>query len=170
MAVRIEERDSVKAQMSSQRGFGYVKNWSDSYGSGVRVASTRPTNFSETNSFSPHNLSVASDLRSKEEIKAGMMSTSKMIPRKYTDAEIERRRELGLCFKCDERFKPGHRCKKKQLQILILSEGEEGSEQSEEQEELRRSCDEEIAKEEDNDEGKLMTLSLNALSDRKSVV
>ena len=91
--VRIEERDSVKAQMNSQRGFGYVKNWSDSYGSGVRVAQSKSTSFSETNSFSPHNLSVATDLRSKEEAKGGMMSTNKMIPKKYTDAEIERRRE-----------------------------------------------------------------------------
>ena len=48
-------------------------------------------------------------------------AASQTIPRKYTDAEIERRRELGLCFKCDEKFRPGHRCKK-QLQVLILFE------------------------------------------------
>ena len=138
MAVRIEERDSVKLQLSSQKGFGTVKNWSDSYGSGIRVAPSRSVTFGETNVLNPINHNVMSDLKARDETKGSTFANNKLIPRKYTDAEIERRRELGLCFKCDERFKPGHRCKRKQLQVLILSEGDEDKENMLEAEESRR--------------------------------
>lgn len=32
--------------------------------------------------------------------------------KKLLPMELKERREKGLCFNCDERFKPGHRCKK----------------------------------------------------------
>lgn len=28
---------------------------------------------------------------------------------------------MGLCFKCDEKFSPGHRCKLRQLQVLLIT-------------------------------------------------
>jgi hypothetical protein len=31
---------------------------------------------------------------------------------------MQRHREKGLCFSCNERFTPGHRCAAKQLMIL----------------------------------------------------
>ncbi|XP_068634605.1 uncharacterized protein [Aristolochia californica] len=45
--------------------------------------------------------------------------------RKLTEAEIQYRRERGLCYSCDEKFSAGHRCKKKDLQVMILQELEE---------------------------------------------
>jgi hypothetical protein len=38
--------------------------------------------------------------------------------RTLTESEMKDRRERGLCFNCDEKFRPGHRCKK-----LFLIEG-----------------------------------------------
>ncbi|XP_078447009.1 uncharacterized protein LOC144715877 [Wolffia australiana] len=38
-----------------------------------------------------------------------------------TGEEFQKRREKGLCYNCNEKFGPGHRCKKT-LQILIVSE------------------------------------------------
>lgn len=36
------------------------------------------------------------------------------------------RREKGLCYNCDERFGPGHRCKKQEIFLLeIMDEMEE---------------------------------------------
>ena len=87
----------------------------NSYGSGIRVSPSRSVTFGEANVLSPLSTNVLPDLKTGEEPKGNSLATNKMIPRKYTDAEIERRRELGLCFKCDERFKPGHRCMRKQL-------------------------------------------------------
>ena len=38
---------------------------------------------------------------------------------------MQRRRAQGLCFSCDEKFTPGHRCRKSQL-LLLENEEEDG--------------------------------------------
>lgn len=43
--------------------------------------------------------------------------------RRLLGAEINQRRELGLCSKSEEKFRPNQKCKAKQLQLLIM-EGE----------------------------------------------
>ena len=43
---------------------------------------------------------------------------------KLTEQEIQKRREKGLCFSCNEKFGPGHRCKK-ELNIILVEEEEE---------------------------------------------
>ena len=53
-------------------------------------------------------------------------------PRKFlklTEQEIQKRREKGLCFYCNEKFGPGHRCKK-ELNIILVEEEEEEEAQS----------------------------------------
>lgn len=45
--------------------------------------------------------------------------------RRLADDEIQRRRAKGLCYRCDEKYGPGHRCKNRQLQVLLVSEEEE---------------------------------------------
>ncbi|KAL5547693.1 hypothetical protein UlMin_002924 [Ulmus minor] len=39
-----------------------------------------------------------------------------------TGISSQQKRAKGLCFRCDEKFSPGHRCKNRQLQVLLLSE------------------------------------------------
>ncbi|KAI4305619.1 hypothetical protein L6164_028975 [Bauhinia variegata] len=45
--------------------------------------------------------------------------------RKLTAAELQERREKGLCYNCDEIFKPGHKCKR---QFFLLFTDHESSE------------------------------------------
>lgn len=48
--------------------------------------------------------------------------------RKITDNEFQRKRERGLCFKCDEKYSPSHRCKNKEvreLRVLLVNGAEE---------------------------------------------
>lgn len=46
-------------------------------------------------------------------------------PRKLlTEAEMRARREKNLCYNCDEKYVPGHRCKVRQI-YMIMSEEEE---------------------------------------------
>lgn len=40
------------------------------------------------------------------------------------EAEIKAKRAKGLCYRCDDKFSPGHRCKNKELQVLILQDDE----------------------------------------------
>lgn len=49
---------------------------------------------------------------------------------RLTDAEAKEKRDKGLCFRCDERYFRGHKCKskeKRELNLLIAHEEEEGS-------------------------------------------
>lgn len=47
-------------------------------------------------------------------------------PKKLSWDELRRKRSLGLCFSCDERYTPGHKCKKPQL--LLMEGGDEKEE------------------------------------------
>ena len=50
--------------------------------------------------------------------------------KRLTQSEMQARRDKGLCYNCDERFAPGHRCKKQQvflLETLTEPKEEEGS-------------------------------------------
>ena len=51
-----------------------------------------------------------------------------------TETEIYDKRAKGLCFRYDEKFFVGHRCKDKSLQVLTVCDGEEGGEKVEEEE------------------------------------
>ncbi|GJU72446.1 ankyrin repeat-containing protein [Tanacetum coccineum] len=42
--------------------------------------------------------------------------------RRMTESELEERRARGLCFRCEEKFKPGHRCAPRTLQVMILDD------------------------------------------------
>lgn len=42
--------------------------------------------------------------------------------RHLSDAEANEKRAKGLCVRCDERFHPGHQCRRKELQVLMVSE------------------------------------------------
>ena len=44
--------------------------------------------------------------------------------KRLTESELQSRKEKGLCFKCDEKFSPGHRCKK-ELRVLLVHEDKE---------------------------------------------
>ncbi|CAA0816383.1 Unknown protein, partial [Striga hermonthica] len=45
--------------------------------------------------------------------------------RRLTDDEMQRRREKGLCFTCNEKFVPGHKCKGKEIFLLEVEEERE---------------------------------------------
>ncbi|XP_077235247.1 uncharacterized protein LOC143877215 [Tasmannia lanceolata] len=53
-----------------------------------------------------------------------------------TLSEMDERRSKGLCFNCDEQFKPGHRCKRRQLYLIEADNSDhENEELSEEDQE-----------------------------------
>ena len=42
-----------------------------------------------------------------------------------TDAETQDKRSKGLCFRCDEKFAPGHCCKLKELHVIWVWDDED---------------------------------------------
>ena len=55
-------------------------------------------------------------MKSKLESPTKFKTASPM--KKLTCKEMQNRRTQGLCFNCDEKFTPGHRCKGSQLLLL----------------------------------------------------
>ena len=51
--------------------------------------------------------------------------------KRLTEIEIQDKRVKGLCFRCDEKFSPGHRCKHKSLQVLTVCDEEESGREAE---------------------------------------
>lgn len=66
---------------------------------------------------------------------------------------MDKKKAKNLCFWCDERFTPGHRCKKKQLYVLqikdIIDKGDIEQE--------------DVKVEKGDDDGLASQLSLNAI-------
>ena len=42
--------------------------------------------------------------------------------KRLTESEIQNKRAQGLCFRCNEKFSPGHRCKDRSLQVLTVGD------------------------------------------------
>ena len=49
--------------------------------------------------------------------------------KRLTLYQVEDYRKRGLCFKCDEKFKPGHRCSVKRLMMIEINYPEEEDEE-----------------------------------------
>lgn len=47
--------------------------------------------------------------------------------RRLTDKELQEKRAKGLCFRCDDKWSMGHRCKKRELSVLVIEEEEDES-------------------------------------------
>ncbi|XP_042488048.1 uncharacterized protein LOC122068247 [Macadamia integrifolia] len=45
--------------------------------------------------------------------------------KRLTPTEMQQRREKGLCYNCDDKYAPGHRCKTRQLFLLEYEDGDE---------------------------------------------
>ncbi|CAA0265790.1 unnamed protein product [Arabidopsis thaliana] len=46
-------------------------------------------------------------------------------PKRLRWDEMKRKRSLGLCFRCDERYTPGHKCKTSQLLLMLGTDAED---------------------------------------------
>ena len=42
--------------------------------------------------------------------------------RRWTDNELQARQDKGLCYRCDEPFSKGHRCKNKELRLYLVAD------------------------------------------------
>ncbi|GJY45837.1 putative mitochondrial protein [Tanacetum coccineum] len=64
--------------------------------------------------------------------KGGISSTGRVSQfKRLTEAELADKRSKGLCFKCDQKFGPGHICASRSLQVLLVDEEEEYEEEDE---------------------------------------
>ncbi|OMO55704.1 reverse transcriptase [Corchorus capsularis] len=93
----------------------------------AKIAETRPQYRAPTTPPTPPLPSRNSQLPSTVPTsKASPLSAGRFPIRRLTATEMQARRSKGLCFNCDEQFKPGHRCKT--TPFLLLQSHEESFE------------------------------------------
>ena len=51
-------------------------------------------------------------------------------PLTLSDAEIDEKKSKGLCFWCDEKFFPGHKCQHKKLHMLTIQKVSENQDET----------------------------------------
>lgn len=44
--------------------------------------------------------------------------------KRLSEAEWKSKRDKGLCFRCDEKYTIGHKCKNKELQVMMIYDEE----------------------------------------------
>lgn len=49
-----------------------------------------------------------------------------------TESELQNKQDWGFCYRCDEKWGPGHRCKQQELNVLLVrkEEKDEGEEEN----------------------------------------
>ena len=64
-----------------------------------------------------------------DELRGGLQEESQF--KRMPEAEIMERKTKGLCYRSDEKLAPGHRCKRHELQVLMVWDERESEEPSE---------------------------------------
>ncbi|KAL4611211.1 hypothetical protein ACB092_08G107100 [Castanea dentata] len=69
--------------------------------------------------LNPQSLNEAFGLAKIQEESNAMLATKPKIPiKRITPAQMDERRKKGLCYNCDEKWRPGHKCKNVKLFLL----------------------------------------------------
>ncbi|XP_074328452.1 uncharacterized protein LOC141666362 [Apium graveolens] len=126
LSVKVEEK--LRAGPNVKRAGSFMSSHSGS------------SNFS---SFKSQNMSVSPSTRTSSIVSHTSSSpsmtpthTSSTFPvakpigavRKLSDKELQAKRAKGECFRCDEKWSAGHRCKNRELSVILLH-GDEGDDE-----------------------------------------
>lgn len=127
LALMVEDKLRVGAsKKSEQRGGHSVFNRGSYTPSNVTVPSRGNFSNSTTGSVSPTSYSQASSATSSPGGNRSFISgKSGGEVRRLSDAEMQVKRAKGLCYRCDDKWSIGHKCKRKELSVLLTCEGEE---------------------------------------------
>ena len=106
-----------------------------------------------------HNVLTPVGNQGRETIRGmqGVRSLPPSTPKTHGDRLMEQRRQIGLCFKCGDRYFLGHQCKK---QLLLL----EGEEENVEEKEMF-----DVPEEGEKDNGEISLHALRGLANNKII-
>ncbi|OIT20429.1 hypothetical protein A4A49_62062, partial [Nicotiana attenuata] len=87
-----------------------------------RTTEIKPPVFSPTHQTTPYPKLNQPPSLSSHSPSASLPGVGRVPFKKLTQAEIQRKRELNLCFNCDEKYQKGHRCSSQPQLFLLLPE------------------------------------------------
>lgn len=120
----------------------------------------KSTTAKPTNSYVPRNVTTTSKEPWSSNTKLPWKSSA-VDTRRLTLAEINEKKSKGLCFHCDEKYIPGHDCKKKKLFLMLDGQQDVKKDGGEDEELAIIWQDEEMNCEEDEPPA---TISLHAVA------
>lgn len=127
----------LAVQIEAKLSYNPKKRWEGrSFHSGSPTQLYTPSNHSQKSTYSSpstHSVFSTSSVASPHYHPNSTQpprSTQSHIPiakpvgeiRRLSDKELQYKRERGLCFRCDEKWTVGHKCKKKELSVLLSHE------------------------------------------------
>ena len=126
MALRVEERNQVTAG----KKFSGISPKTGSYSASFKAPSAGGTSLYSASHPAASIRSWATQAgESQNSVSSPKLSVSSPNKggelRRLSDKELQEKRARGLCFKCDEKWSQGHRCKKKELSVLVIDDEED---------------------------------------------
>ncbi|XP_074349249.1 uncharacterized protein LOC141688990 [Apium graveolens] len=119
------KRASSVSSYSGNSSYSFFKNNSSSYSPSTHTSSA----FSHTSSSPSRGMGPLPVARPVGEIK------------RLSEKELQSKREKGECFRCDEKWSAGHRCKKKELSVILM-QGDDGGEEYEQADKVEETLEE----------------------------
>lgn len=120
MAQRVEERNTIVDRIRESKWVKGIRTFSHWAGSKPAQSYTKLASNNDANKSSiPVTVGRNPETKGGTESRNGSTgmgtnaSTTNYRYKRLTDEEAAKKRELGLCYRCDEKFGPNHRCKKK---------------------------------------------------------
>ena len=49
--------------------------------------------------------------------------------RRLTEKELQEKKSKGICFRCDDKWTMGHRCRRKELSVILIDDEEDGTDE-----------------------------------------
>lgn len=125
--LKTEIRRDVVAQSptTSMRYVSLAKLYEEKYSYKPKIYNSSPTSKVQTTNTCPPLSQTVKSTSLPPLLPTPTNSTFKPNNvKKLSSAEVQLRREKGLCFTCDEKYSPGHKCPNKQYLFLQIVEDE----------------------------------------------
>lgn len=125
MAVKVEEKHRMVA--AKKTGLGSIKTGGFS---GYSKAPSTMSGYSFGNPTSPPfsrnwgSRSPESQVSVQSQGSTASTGNSGGEVKRLTEKELQEKRAKGLCYRCDAKWMIGHRCKKKELSVMLIAEEE----------------------------------------------
>ncbi|XP_063950432.1 uncharacterized protein LOC135152943 [Daucus carota subsp. sativus] len=120
-AVRVEEKHRVTR--APKLNLSTIKTGSFTYSKGTSVQAP----YSIVPPSSPMPSRTWSSAASQTSVQSPTSPATKTVGevRRLTDKELQEKRAKGLCYRCDDKWVQGHRCKRKELSVMLIDEEED---------------------------------------------
>lgn len=122
--IRVEDKN--RALQNRKYGFGSSKSGNSLSSTLLSAHNTHDTSMGSSRNWG----SNASDTQSTVSFaKSALVSSPRRNlgeVKRLTDKELQEKRSKELCFRCDNKWSMGHRCKKRELSVLLMDDEEDG--------------------------------------------